>query len=152
MSEEKKEELIKKEEPVKKEEEPKINILEYLNDFKAPKKLLKRKTKRKKEKQFKSDAERALYEMRLEGKFDPGSIKNILTQFLPGNDKDINVQFFHQILASKFFNTNININDILGGRCFTYYGGVFGFVNNFRVFTCYNLYCIGQLYTLLEIE
>ena len=67
-----------------------------------------------------------------------------------GYDKPENVDFVQLLMATRFFNTSLNINDILGGRCLYAYVGDVGFTSTKNIFTNDKLYWIANLYEILK--
>ena len=158
--EEEKEEEIKKEE--KKEEikeeikEPEVeddSVFSQLTKFRFGEKVLSKKRKRTKErKHLKDDVADALYHITYNKLTKYDDIKGYLQDHLSNFSSDDNVKFIQEVIRSKIYNTNININDILGGRCFNVYVGSFGFKATSYVFTADNLYWIAHMYEQLKTE
>ena len=141
---------MEKKEPSRDE---KIDLtLSKLSGFNYGKKLLNKKRKKKKErKTLLNPTENALSLIAYEKYTKYDDIKSALQSNVPALSTKDNIEFVQQLLASKIYNVNININDILGGRCFNLYLGKFGYVyNESYIFTSDNLYWIANLYELLK--
>ena len=123
-----------------------------LSGFTFGKKLLNKKRKKKKErKTLLNPTEDALSLIAYEKYTKFEDIKSALQSKVPALSTKDNVEFVQQLLASKIYNVNININDILGGKCFNLYLGKFGYIyNESYIFTSDNLYWIANLYELLK--